>query len=114
IGAGRSGIGAAPRAARRAARGLLAFVAAEICGDDARVLRHLRGRALGDLAPVVEHHHAVGESEDDLEDVLDDDDGDAPLADAADDLAGRGDLAGLVAPPPSAADKDLAPHPAPL
>src|SRR5438270_8122413 len=68
------------------------IVAPEIRGDDLRILGNRRGRALADLLAVVEHHHPIGEAHDHLEDVLDDDDGDASLADAPDDLDGGGDL----------------------
>src|SRR3981189_2896846 len=71
--------------------------APEVGGDDLRIGRDLGGASLGDLAAVVEYHHPVGEPHDHLEDVLDDHDGHAALADAADQPDGAGDLAGVEA-----------------
>src|SRR4051812_6536888 len=82
--------GASPYAAWRSCTS--SIVGPEVGGDYLMVLRDGGGRALCDLLAVIEDHHAVGEAHDHLEDVLDDDDGDAPFADPPDDLDGGKDL----------------------
>src|SRR6266540_3570871 len=60
----------------------------QIRGDDGRVTRHRRRRALGDLPPVVEDQDPVREGHDALHHVLDDDASDPPRPDAPDQVDG--------------------------
>ena len=57
---------------------------AEVGLDDRRVLLHVVGHAVGDALAVVEHGDPVAQAHDQLDVVLDQQDGDARVADAAD------------------------------
>ena len=59
----------------------------EVGLDDPRVLLDLLGQAFGDHLAVVEHRDPVGETHDDLHVVLDQQDGDATVADLAHEVA---------------------------
>src|SRR6267378_1655305 len=52
----------------------------EVGVEDGRILAHQRRRPVGDLAPVVQHRHAVGDVHDHAHVVLDEHDGRAELA----------------------------------
>src|SRR5581483_1883962 len=62
---------------------------AEIGLDDLRIALHHRWRALGDFLTVIEHHHAVADVHHQAHVMLDQEHGDAFVADAADELAER-------------------------
>ena len=57
--------------------------------DDFRVALDLRRRPFGDLEPVVEHGHLVGDAHDDFHVVLDEEDGQVEIATQAVDEAGH-------------------------
>src|SRR5919197_4030484 len=68
---------------------------AKIRVDDGRVGGDLAWATIGDLSPVVQHHHAVGEPHDEIHVVLDDDQRQPQLvAQAGDDVDERACLAG--------------------
>ncbi len=62
---------------------------AEVSGDDGGVGDHGARRALGDDFTLMGHDSALGEGEDDLHKMLDDDDGDAAGVNVAHELARR-------------------------
>ena len=60
---------------------MLDAAAAEIGLDDGGIAGNLARRAAGDLAALVEHHDALGQRDDHLHDVLDDDERDPGAVD---------------------------------
>src|SRR5262249_20799231 len=56
---------------------------AEIGFDHLRIPRHLGRRAFGELLAVIEHDDAIGQAHDRLHQMLDDQNGDAAIANAA-------------------------------
>src|SRR6266571_2956306 len=74
---------------------LLREAAAEIGGDDVRVVEHLPRRAFRQLLAVEKHHDTVGEVADGLHHVLDHHQGDAAVANALDQGYRHVDLRGI-------------------
>src|SRR5215211_5224751 len=61
----------------------------QVGGDHLRVVTHFGGRTLGDLLSELQHHDAVGNAHDQPHVVLDEQDGDAPVAYRPDELEHR-------------------------